>query len=122
MKTLLGVLLIFCCQVLMAGCPTDESLKYTYMTKEELIKSYCVAASDGAKAINDNQVAMADWNEFFKMLEAGNILAKIVLDFCMSRMERAAEILWCSNHDKGNIFRLLREYHGIEKEEDIKCE
>ncbi|MGV7235749.1 MAG: hypothetical protein ACQ9ET_05755 [Nitrosomonadaceae bacterium] len=121
MKILLVVLLVISSQAVIAACPKKEMLEFTYMTKEDLTKSYCVNASDAATAIDDNHEASAKWNEFIKELEAGNILVKPTLDIYMSRMERAAEILGCSNDNKENAFRVLRKDHGIEKEEDIKC-
>ena len=46
MRILIGALLVIISHTLTAGCPKKELYELTYMTKEELIITYCTNISD----------------------------------------------------------------------------
>lgn len=89
--------------------------EYTYMTKEELIAEYCRNDSD---YFSWDKVYAAYSDEYDKVEGHGTDLAISLSEKRFSAMEQVS----CSIHNRDNAFCVLSTDHGIEKEEDIKCE
>jgi len=114
-KLLFWILLIISSQAVIAGCPRKNILEYTYMTKEELIAEYCRNNSD---YISWDKVYVAYSDEYHKVESHGTDLAISLSE----KMFSAKEQVSCSAHNRANVFCVLSTGHGIEKEEEIKCE
>lgn len=89
------------------SCPADEIMKYTYMTKEELVNEYCTNKSAA---------------KFYE--ESIDYISEDMIEFILSLDEYLEYKAGydCVTYNYENVFRILRKDHGIEKEEDIKCE
>ena len=116
MRILIGVLLVFISHTLTAGCPKKELHELTYMTKEELIITYCTNISD-----YDNDKCIYDaWMRIFTdTVKVGALgMAYAAKDEARQYYDK----MICDKENYENAFRVLCKEHGVEKAEDFKCD
>jgi hypothetical protein len=116
MKTLLALSLVIYFQTVTAGCPTREMIEFTYMTKDELIGFYCINKHHWT----EDREKHDKWENNFNEGRAGGSYSDAKESLKMIGVYRDA--MRCSLDNLTNAKRALRKDHGIEKEEDIKCE
>lgn len=86
------------------------------MTKEELIKAYCTNKPQTAEYMKKTKDNMSIAGKYKKQLDTQR--ARIHLESASIH----ADEMNCSGDNYESAFRVLRKDHGIEKEEDIKCD
>jgi len=116
LRILIGVLLVIISHTLTAGCPKKEILELAYMTKEELITTYCTNMSD-----YDNDKGIYDtWMRIFT--DTVKIGALGMADTSKKRAHQYHHRMICDKENYENAFRVLCKEHGVEKAEDFKCD
>ena len=116
MRILIGVLLVTMSHTLTAGCPKKGMPEFVSMTKEELIATYCTNMSD-----YDNDKGIYDaWMRIFT--DTVKIGALGMADTSKNKAHQHHDRMECDKENCENAFRILHKEHGVEKEEDIKCD
>jgi len=116
LRILIGALLVIISHTLTAGCPKKELYELTYMTKEELIITYCTNISDF-----DNDKCIYDtWMRIFT--DTVKVGALGMADAAKNEARQSYDKMICDKENHENAFRVLRKEHGAERIEDIKCD
>jgi hypothetical protein len=116
LRILIGVLLVIMSHTLTAGCPKKEMPEFVSMTKEELIATYCTNMGDYG---NDKGIYDA-WMRIFT--DTVKIGALGMADSSKKKAHQYHDRMICDMENYKNAFHVLCKEHGVEKEEDIKCD
>jgi hypothetical protein len=93
-----------------------DKLEFAHMTKEELIITYCTNMSDYDK----DKGAYDTWMRIFT--DTAKIGALGMADTSKSKAHQYYDKMICDKENCENAIHVLRNDHGVEKAEDIKCE
>jgi len=118
MKILLGLLLTFISQALIAGCPSDDLTTYNYMTRKELISAYC---SNYTKAEYYEKKIQSEKEKVSEYLNLGKFGLSIK---SQSQVDKYTKERACVIENYKNASRTLQKDYerNMEKQEEINCE
>ena len=91
-------------------------LEFASMTKEKLIITYCTNMSDYEK----DKGTYDTWMRIFT--DTVRVGALGIADSSKSKAHQYYNKMICDKENRENAIRVLREDHGVEKAEDIKCD